>query len=98
MRLNPEHLGEVTISIRVEQGGVFASIRAESPAALQAIQSRQQELQAALEAQGLRLDHLVASTDPDERRDQSQYRSPKQAPRPATSQEDTDSPRFEVLA
>ena len=44
LRLNPEHLGEVTISLRVEQGAVFATIRAESPAALHSIQARQQEL------------------------------------------------------
>ena len=98
LRLNPEHLGEVTISLRVEQGSVFASVRAESPAALQAIQSRQQELQAALEAQGLHLDHFVTSADPDEQRQhQSQYRPPKQTQARSLPTDETETPRFEVL-
>ena len=79
LRLTPENLGEVTISLRVEQGSVFATIRAESAAAMQAIQARQQELQTALEAQGLHLDHLILSTDPDRSRDQQppQHRATK---------------------
>jgi flagellar hook-length control protein FliK len=96
--LNPEHLGEVTISLRVEQGGVFASIRAESPAALQVIQARQQELQAALEAQGLHLDHFLASADPDGRRDQGRDRPPQQRREHPVLQDDPDTPRFEVIA
>jgi flagellar hook-length control protein FliK len=98
IRLTPESLGEVTISLRVEQGSVFASVRAESAAAMQAIQARQQELQNALEAQGLHLDHLVLSADPDQQREreQPQHRAPRRALR---QQQDGDgTPRFEIVA
>jgi hypothetical protein len=98
LRLNPEHLGEVTITLRVEQGAVFASIRAESQATLQAIQARQQELQAALEAQGLHLDHFVTSADADEqRRQQAQYRQARHRRLRTAVPDGLESPRFEVL-
>jgi flagellar hook-length control protein FliK len=100
LKLTPENLGEVTISLRVEQGSVFATVRAESAAAMQAIQARQQELQSALEAQGLHLDHLILSTDPDRQRDQQQpqHRAPKRAHLKPQANESGETPRFEILA
>jgi flagellar hook-length control protein FliK len=97
LRLNPEHLGEVTISLRVEQGAVLASVKAESASTLQLIQLRQQELQSGLETRGLHLDHLVLMTNADERRQRREYQPPR-SPRPNRRNRDEDSPRFEVLA
>jgi flagellar hook-length control protein FliK len=81
VHLHPEHLGEVTVALRVEQGSVVAHVRAESAAAVELIRTRQQELHSALEEQGLNLDRLVIDLDTDERRERPAYRQPD-PPRP----------------
>lgn len=94
IQLRPEHLGELSLSLRVEQGAVVATVRAESPAALEMIRARQADLQAALESHGLHLDDLVVTLDPDDRRDRPAYRPPE----PPRGRRRADGPRFEVLA
>jgi flagellar hook-length control protein FliK len=92
--LEPEHLGPVALTVRVEQGSVSAHFRAETPAAHRWIETHQQELRAGLREQGLEVKELVVSTDPDGRRERRQDTPAK--PRPRRSQ-NADSPRFEVL-
>nr|MCU0256996.1 flagellar hook-length control protein FliK [Vicinamibacterales bacterium] len=94
VQLRPEHLGAVTVSLRVEQGHVVASVRADSPVAAEIIRARQPELQAALTAQGLELDDFVVTLDPDDRRDRPAYQP--EPPRPPRRGE--PGARFEVIA
>lgn len=67
LQLHPQHLGHLTVLLRVEGGTVTAVLRTESRLALERIEANQQELRAALEQQGLRLDRLVVAVDPDAR-------------------------------
>lgn len=68
LRLSPEHLGEVTIHLRVERGLVTASLRGDSAAAVERIRAHEADLRAALEEQGLTLDRFELAVDPDARR------------------------------
>lgn len=68
LRINPAHLGEVTVRLRVERDGVTAVLHADSPQVSAWIEAHQEDLRAALSAQGLQLEGLTVTTDPDERR------------------------------
>jgi flagellar hook-length control protein FliK len=68
IRLAPEHLGEVQVSLRVQAGAVTAVIRAENPTVQGWIEVRQQELKSALSEQGLRLQRFEVVVDPEGRR------------------------------
>lgn len=94
VQLEPEHLGSITVSLRVEQGGVVASVRVASAATLDMIQLRQQDLRSALEAQGLQLDELQISLDPDDRRERPAQRQPESAPPPRRRDR---AARFEIV-
>lgn len=67
LRLQPDHLGQVFVSVRVEHGVVSATVRAETPAAQQWIQQHQQQLRDALDAQGLRVAQFNVTSNPDDR-------------------------------
>ena len=67
LQLKPDHLGHLTVTLRVEAGLVTAVLRSESRLAMERIEANQHELRAALEQQGLRLDRLVVAVDPDAR-------------------------------
>ena len=96
LTLEPEHLGPVALTVRVEQGSVTAHFRAETPAAQRWIETHQQELRAGLREQGLEVKDVVVTTDPDGRRDRRQDAQPARPPRTRRPQ-DADAPRFEVL-
>ncbi len=93
LRLNPEHLGEVTVRVRVESGGVTAILHAESPQVSGWIAAHQDELRSALGEQGLHLDRFTVTTDPEERR-QAQEETPR--PRLKAPRSRGDARRFEV--
>ena len=95
LTLDPEHLGPVALTVRVDQGAVSAHFRAETPAAQQWIETHQQELRAGLRDQGLEVKEVVVTTDPDGRRERRQDAQPAR-PR-ARRQSGADAPRFEVL-
>jgi flagellar hook-length control protein FliK len=97
LQLNPEHLGQVTLTVKVEQGSVAAHIQAETADARNWIESNQQELRTALEEQGLDVTELVVTTDPDRRREREQPRDPFK-PRPRRRDQDETAPKFEVIA
>ncbi|MDE3154000.1 MAG: flagellar hook-length control protein FliK [Acidobacteriota bacterium] len=99
IQLNPEHLGNVSVSLQVHDGRVTAQLQASTPEVRNWIQQHAQDLQAALETQGLQLGHFaVTPTDPDGRGrqqappDQPPPRAPKAPPAGATPL------RFEVHA
>jgi hypothetical protein len=95
LTLRPEHLGEVTIRLRVENGTVTAVLRADTAAAADWIRNNQNDLQSALQSQGLDLRSLEVVVDPDRRRRHAP-RPEEVMPRPR--KRTADAPRFEVLA
>lgn len=97
LQLNPEHLGQVTLTVKVEQGKVAAHIQAETADASRWIESHQSNLRSALEEQGLDVKELVVSTDPDGRgqRDQAPDQQSKARPQRRTASGET--PKFEIL-
>lgn len=70
MRLEPERLGSVSVSLRVERGVVTATVTADTAAVRDWVRTHESELRTALAGQGLDLEHLVVSADPDNRREQ----------------------------
>jgi flagellar hook-length control protein FliK len=99
LRLTPEHLGQVTVSLRVEAGAVSAVLQADTAAAREWIRSHESELRQGLESQGLHLDSLVVTDEGggQRREDQSQPESRPRRQVPAGSL-GTEAPRFEVEA
>jgi flagellar hook-length control protein FliK len=97
MTLTPESLGEVTIAMKVEKGVVTATIKAENPVTMEWIRSHQHELRDALAAQGLKLDTLDVSVDPEGRRRQEESAQQQQAPRRPRGGTLTETPRFELV-
>ncbi|MCC7010576.1 MAG: flagellar hook-length control protein FliK [Acidobacteria bacterium] len=101
IRLEPQHFGEVTISVRVEDGQVVARVVAESTAVRDWLQSNQGWLRTQLAEQQLTLDRLdvrepadaqETGSGPDGRRHQDDQRRQRRA-----RQADTGA-RFEVVA
>jgi flagellar hook-length control protein FliK len=98
LKLKPEHLGSVSISLRVENGGLKASVQAEAPAVRQWLESQQDTLRNALAEHGLRLDRFDVEPDgqrqasPDDPRDEQ---SPRRRRPRRTSQ--AEEPVFEVV-
>lgn len=99
--LRPEHFGEVTISIRVEEGQVLARVQAESPAVREWLQANQSLLRHQLSEQQLTLDRLEVSEpsesqEPDSRgSDERQQQEQRRARRPRQGDEFQT---FEVVA
>jgi flagellar hook-length control protein FliK len=95
VRLKPEHMGEVTISIRVERGAVSAVVHAETPAVQQWLESQEDKLRAGLSDQGLHLERFIVHRDRSHERREPQR---QQQPAPRYKQpRDESTVRFEVL-
>jgi flagellar hook-length control protein FliK len=62
LRLDPPELGKMILSLTVAQGEVRAVIRAESPAAAQAVSEQLAQLKASLEEQGFKVSSLEVET------------------------------------
>jgi flagellar hook-length control protein FliK len=69
IRLSPEYLGSVRVSIVVDHGSVRATLTADSPAALETLRSDLAQLKDALSERGLRLDEVELREDPSAGRD-----------------------------
>jgi flagellar hook-length control protein FliK len=95
IQLQPEHLGHVTVNLRVEGGTVTATLRAETQAVSDQIQAQQHQLRTALEQQGLTLGRLLVRVDPEGRRQQRApwHDEPPRRPRHAAV---TTTPLFEI--
>lgn len=63
VQLRPEHLGAVTIDLRVEHGRVSASFNAEVPAVRQWLEAHEGSLRQGLSEHGLQLERFVVSKD-----------------------------------
>jgi flagellar hook-length control protein FliK len=102
IRLQPEHFGEVSIAIRVEDGQVSARLQAESPAVRDWLQSNQQWLRHNLAEQHLTLDRLEVSDVPSEPRQSDRRGTDERAPQdqrpPRRPRSNDTTQRFEVVA
>jgi flagellar hook-length control protein FliK len=84
IRLDPAHLGELTVSVRVDQGTVNAQLHADTPQVRAWIQQHAQDLRGALEQQGLRLGQMaVTAINPDGQQDAPQDQPPPRRSRQA---------------
>ncbi len=100
--LRPEYLGEVTATIKVEQGVVTATLQADTPEVRRWMESHTATLRDALVDHGLKLDRLTVG-EPDrqaaqgDRQGKPRQQPREQAPRPRARREasETDVP-FEV--
>lgn len=63
LRLNPDFLGEVTITVRVERGAVDATVKAESPAVREWLETQEPAVRQGLGEQGLSLARLRVEPD-----------------------------------
>jgi flagellar hook-length control protein FliK len=98
VKLRPEHLGSVQISIKVENGAMKATVQAEMPAVRQWLESNQDTLKNGLADHGLRLERFVvepdgerAATSDDARQQQEQQRRRHQR-----RMSEKDRPVFEI--
>ncbi len=97
LKLKPEHLGSVAISLRVENGGIKANVQADMPAVRQWLESQQDTLRSALAEHGLRLDRF--DVEPDGQRQASHEDPRERSPRKRQPQRGPqgDQPVFEVV-
>ena len=95
LRLEPEHLGSVTVSLRVERGVVTARMTADVPAVRDWIRTHESELRNSLAGQGLELDQIVVSADPDDRNRQP---PPESNGQPRTPRTPRGGPQFQLNA
>ncbi|MGD9906093.1 MAG: flagellar hook-length control protein FliK [Vicinamibacterales bacterium] len=63
VQLRPEHLGELTIALTVERGGVTATLHAENADVRRWIDAHSASLRDGLAEQGLRLERLIVSDE-----------------------------------
>jgi flagellar hook-length control protein FliK len=97
VRLKPEHLGEVTIALRVDGKSVSAVVQAESAGVRQWLTSQEEAVRSGLSEHGLQLDRFAVSRD-GQRREAEQQQPQEQPRRRAPRQADAGSqPRFEVV-
>ena len=96
LKLKPEHLGSVSISLKVENGSIKASVQAEMPAVRQWLESQQDTLRSALAEHGLSLDRF--DVEPDAQRQQADDEGPRQQSRKRQAQKrEAEQPVFEVV-
>ena len=102
IRLLPDHLGELSVAIRVEHGSVMAALEASTPAVRQWIESHEPILRQALAEQGLHLDRLIVSDEPQQTSPQRERRresgeEQQQPQRQARRRAPADDTTFEVI-
>jgi flagellar hook-length control protein FliK len=99
LKLKPEHLGSVQISLRVENGAIKATVQAEAPAVRQWLESQQDTLRTGLAEQGLRLERFVVEPDGERRPTEDAHQQREQEQRRRQHQRrmsEQDHPVFEV--
>jgi flagellar hook-length control protein FliK len=97
VQLEPEHLGAVTVALRIEHGRVTATITADAPDVRRWIDGHQSMLRDALADQGLELTRFVVNpdSDPPEREPREPEPSPRRRRGPRVGE--SGPVRFEVL-
>lgn len=93
LTLKPEHLGTVTIEVKVDQQRVVATLTSDTPAVRGWMAAHEQSLKSSLAELGLSLDELVVRED--DHREQQQR---EQAPQERRRKQQTETERaFEVV-
>ena len=99
--LNPREFGDLTVTVKVEQGAVVARMQADTPAVREWLQQNQDTLRARLSDQDLRLDRLdVAATEEsaESRQDADARRRDAHADERPRRRRPSSSATFEVVA
>lgn len=96
VRLKPEHLGAVSVSIRVEHGVVSATVQAEMPAVRQWLEAQESTLRSALGEQGLHLDRFLVQRDPERRQREAAEERHRRRQQPTRHQPDAVAQTFEI--
>lgn len=94
LRLHPEFLGELSVSLRVIGASVTAVLQSDSPAVREWVQAHQADLRRALEESGLSLDNLVVDEDG---HSQEQHEQPAQDGHRRPTRQKPEAGRFEAL-
>jgi flagellar hook-length control protein FliK len=95
VRLRPEHLGEVTIALRVEGKTVSAVVQAESAGVRQWLQSQEEAVRSGLSEHGLDLGRY--QVDRDGQRREAEDPQQHQQPRRRAPRREAQSQRFEIV-
>lgn len=95
VRLNPEHLGDVSIALRVERNSVSAVVNAEAAGVRQWLESQEQAVRSGMAEHGLNLDKFIVQRDGQRREaePEQQQESPRRQPR----QRQASAQRFEIV-
>jgi flagellar hook-length control protein FliK len=97
VRLRPEHLGEVSISLRVEQGSVSATVQAEVAAVRHWLETHEGTLRSGLAEQGLHLEKFVVREDAGrEQPGDAPEQQKRQSRRQARLRQGESEPKFEI--
>jgi flagellar hook-length control protein FliK len=96
--LKPEYLGDVTVSLHVDQGNVTAVLHADSPAVRSWLQANEPLLGQALSEQGLKLERLTVSEQPPtEDGGAPNDDAPRQEEQPRRRRQRHDAAGFEII-
>lgn len=102
LRLEPEYLGQLTVTMKLERSGVSATIQAETPVVRESLQANEGLLRQALGEHGLRLDRLDVTEPTREETFEDERQRSGEEPRERRSRRDRDADattaRFEVVA
>jgi hypothetical protein len=100
VKLKPEHLGAVQVSLKIENGAITATVQADVASVRHWLESQQDTLRTSLAEQGLRLERFVVEPDGERQasREDAQGREQRrqQRRRHNEAMSDTDHPVFEV--
>jgi flagellar hook-length control protein FliK len=95
VQLDPQHLGAVSVALRVQGTMVTAVISAEQPAVRQWLETHEHTLRQALVEQGLDLHRLLVEED-EPRRDRHEQEAERYVPRRVPRRRETAT--FELVA
>jgi flagellar hook-length control protein FliK len=97
VRLNPEHLGDVSIAIRVERNTVSAVVNAEGAGVRQWLESQEDAVRSGMAEHGLQLDRFIVQRDGQRRDAQPQQQEEPQGRRQSARRQGAPTERFEVV-
>jgi flagellar hook-length control protein FliK len=94
VRLKPEHLGDVTIALRVERNAVSAVVNAEAAGVRQWLESQEQAVRNGMAEHGLQLERFIVQRDGQRREAYPQEQEPR---RRQPRQQPQTTERFEIV-
>jgi flagellar hook-length control protein FliK len=95
VRLKPEHLGDVTIALRVERNSVSAVVNAEAAGVRQWLESQEQAVRSGMAEHGLQLERFVVQRDGQRRDNESAPEQESRRRQPRRQPQTTE--RFEIV-